>query len=157
MLCISLYRKPSIGIRFAFHFLVCFVNQRHVDTTMSMFLLDYMILEAIRFGDTRQVQSLISRSSHINLRNGFRVQPLYYVNRNSNDDAYLHFACREGHVEVARVLIDYKANVNERGLKYNTPLHLACINGDVKLACMLIDHGADINIINVCCLDFVTD
>jgi ankyrin repeat protein len=76
---------------------------------------------------------------------------------NNNNDTPLHYACQHGLVEVACMLIDHNANVNH-GNKYNdTPLHEACKYGHVEVACMLIDLGADFNIINVCCLDSVTD
>ena len=67
------------------------------------------------------------------------------------------FGRQNGLVKVTCMLIDHNANVNQ-GTNYNiTPLHWACMNGHVEVACMLIDHGADFNIINVCCLDSVTD
>jgi ankyrin repeat protein len=53
--------------------------------------------------------------------------------------------------------VDHNANVNQCNKYNNTPLHYACLNGHVEVACMLIDLGADFNIINVCCLDSVTD
>ena len=63
----------------------------------------------------------------------------------------------EGDASQVRSLIDHNANVNQCDNYNTTPLHWACRHGHGEVACMLIDHGADFNIINVCCLDSVTD
>ena len=106
--------------------------------------LDQLLLDATKEGDASQVRSLIDHSANVNQCHIYNNTPL-------------HLTCLHGHGKVACMLIDHNANVNQCNSINDTPLHYACMNGHVEVACMLIDHGADFNIINVCCLDSVTD
>jgi ankyrin repeat protein len=60
----------------------------------------------------------------------------------------LVFAAREGHMDVAKALLDGGAPVNETTNYGWTPLLTAVNNRHWQLAKMLIDHGADVNIAN---------
>jgi ankyrin repeat protein len=139
--------------------------------------LGQLLSHAAKAGDASQVRSLIDRNANINQCNNY-IKPLHLacskghvevacmlINHNADvnhcnsiNSTPLQSACLNGHVEVACMLINHNANVNQ-GTKTNniTPLHLACMNGHVEVACMLIELGADFNIIDVCCLDSVTD
>jgi hypothetical protein len=99
---------------------------------------------ACQYGHVKVACMLIGHNANVNQCNKYNTTPL-------------HWACINGHVEVACMLIDHSANVNQCNNHNNTPLHWACKYGHVEVACMLIDHGADFNIINVCCIDSVTD
>jgi ankyrin repeat protein len=58
----------------------------------------------------------------------------------------LHYAAREGHLDVAKSLVDAGAHVDlVNGDKY-TPLVMAITNGHFDLAQYLVNHGADPNI-----------
>ena len=61
----------------------------------------------------------------------------------------LHFAAREGHIEVARQLVDGGAEIDHvtEG-DQSSPLLVAVINGNYDLAQMLIEHGADPNLVS---------
>jgi ankyrin repeat protein len=59
----------------------------------------------------------------------------------------LHFAARQGYVEVATALIDAGVDVNQlKAGDRNTPLLIATINGHFDLARTLLDRGADPNL-----------
>jgi ankyrin repeat protein len=58
--------------------------------------------------------------------------------------APLHAASVWGHVDVARVLLGYKADVNARRPSNWTPLHCASRNGHLELVQLLLEHKADI-------------
>jgi ankyrin repeat protein len=57
----------------------------------------------------------------------------------------LMFAAREGHVDVARLLLEAGANVNEVDPNDITPLFMAISNNRIPMARFLIERGADIH------------
>jgi ankyrin repeat protein len=54
-------------------------------------------------------------------------------------------AAREGHVELARVLVDAVAEVDAVAGDGKTPLALAIFNGSYEVASLLVERGADVN------------
>ena len=58
------------------------------------------------------------------------------------DEAFV-LACRNGHTEVARVLLARGADVNARGFFAATALHWAAINGHEETVRFLLAAGAD--------------
>lgn len=57
----------------------------------------------------------------------------------------LMFAAREGHVELARLLVGAGADVDAVAGDGKTPLALAIFNGGYGVASFLVDSGADVN------------
>jgi len=57
-------------------------------------------------------------------------------------------ASMDGHVEVARLLLDSGAQVNMPTDSFESPLTLAACGGHVELALLLIDRGANIEEVN---------
>jgi ankyrin repeat protein len=55
----------------------------------------------------------------------------------------LQFACHQGHLEVARLLLNCGADKKKTDNGGCTPLHLACFRGHLELVRLLIDRGAD--------------
>jgi len=60
-----------------------------------------------------------------------------------NESTPLYLASREGHVEVARLLLKYGADLAAQTKDGWTPLHRAPDRGNVKLAQLLLERGAD--------------
>ena len=56
----------------------------------------------------------------------------------------LQRACRDGHFELAKELIDQGANVNKAGRLGQTPLHYAALAGELECLKLLLDKGADV-------------
>ena len=54
----------------------------------------------------------------------------------------LHYASRKGFVDLARVLIEYGADVDAQEADGWTGLHIASATGDLNIAELLIGHGA---------------
>jgi len=61
-----------------------------------------------------------------------------------NNSTPLHRASQEGHVEVARVLIEHGADMTVQDERGSTPLHDASRTGHKELAQFLLEHGADV-------------
>jgi ankyrin repeat protein len=57
----------------------------------------------------------------------------------------LMFAAREGHVEVARILVDAGADLDAAAGDDKTAVAMAIFNGNYDVAAHLVDHGADVN------------
>ena len=60
----------------------------------------------------------------------------------------LHDAASNGHVDVAKVLIQNGADVNAVDEVKRTPLHGAAEEGHVDVAKVLIQNGADVNAVD---------
>ena len=54
----------------------------------------------------------------------------------------------DGHVEVARLLLDSGAQVNMPADSFESPLTLAACGGHVELAMLLLERGANIEEVN---------
>jgi len=58
----------------------------------------------------------------------------------------LHWACKNGHLETVRYLIDQKADVNARMIRNpSTPLVIAAANGHLPIVELLVNNHAEIN------------
>jgi len=60
----------------------------------------------------------------------------------------LHYACTNGHVEIAAFLLDKGAIVDAPSPNETTPLMMAIRAGNIQLVRLLLDRGADIRIRN---------
>ncbi len=56
----------------------------------------------------------------------------------------LHVAAHCGHVRVAKLLLDRKADPNARALNGFTPLHIACKKNRIKVVELLLKYGGSI-------------
>jgi ankyrin repeat protein len=65
--------------------------------------------------------------------------------RSGDGETALHWACRQGHVDIARYLLAKGADVSEKGTGCGTPLQWAVEAGQRKTTIILLDHGADVN------------
>jgi len=58
----------------------------------------------------------------------------------------LHWAAAKGHVQVAKRLIEFGAELEKRGGKFLlTPLHMAAGEGHLNTSLLLLDAGAQVN------------
>ena len=109
---------------------------------------------ACRYGHVDIVKILIKHKANVNARTDSGDTPLTLAVRYNHDnvvhallsdsqclvdakgqDGYtaLHYSCRYGHVDIVKILIKHKANVNARTDSDDTPLHLAAIYGKIEV------------------------
>jgi ankyrin repeat protein len=60
----------------------------------------------------------------------------------------LHYACKSGHYDCAKLLLDRGANVNAKTQSAETSLHYAAQYGHPEIARLLLERGADPTITN---------
>jgi len=84
-------------------------------------------------GDIKEAERLLAGGADMNVRVGVGY------------DSYtaLHGAAMSGHANVAAILIEKGANVNESGGLKRTPLWLASFNGHSDVVHILLEAGAD--------------
>lgn len=69
------------------------------------------------------------------------------VDQNGNDpETYLMVASGNGHIEVVKLLLDYKADVNRKHENMGSALLLATINNHLDIVKILIEHDANVSI-----------
>ena len=66
--------------------------------------------EAVREGDLKLVETLLSEGANVNKKDGHGCTPL-------------HWSARKGHADVSKLLLENGANVNEKNIHGVTPLH----------------------------------
>ena len=65
---------------------------------------------------------------------------------NTTNFTPLHLASQEGHLQIAKLLIETgRADVNAIDKWRRTPLHLASEFGHVEIVQLLVNHGAKLN------------
>jgi len=93
----------------------------------------HKLFQAARSGNASDVKTALDAGADPNARLAYcRETPL-------------HWAARNGHTDLARLLIEKGALVNARDNCQQTPLHFVARNGHTHLASLLIEKGADPN------------
>ena len=90
------------------------------------------LLEAVEQGNVVRVQALLRAAASPSVHDADGLTPLM-------------LAAIHGHREVARVLVDRGARVNDRSARGSSPLMLAIMNRHSGIVRLLCDHGADVN------------
>mgnify|MGYP000075278075 FL=1 len=67
----------------------------------------------------------------------------------TNGDTPLITACRDGNLQIAKLLIEAGADKNKRNNDFTNPLWAACFSDNIELIGYLVDAGVDINNQNV--------
>lgn len=95
---------------------------------------------AARAGDVESTRTLLAQGADVNVK----------IERgNDTGKAALGLAARlptAAGLEMARLLLEAKADVNSTDVQAETPLHFAAMNDHLKLAELLIAHKANVNL-----------
>ncbi|CAI7609518.1 unnamed protein product [Penicillium viridicatum] len=70
---------------------------------------------------------------------------VYYAGLGPPRGSRLYYACIDGLVVPARILIGRGADVNAQGGRYRNALHAASLRGHREIVKLLLDNGADVN------------
>ncbi len=92
-----------------------------------------LILTARR-GSTEVAQLLISAGADVNGRDAYAI----------NSWSVLHYAVEYGQADVAKLLIENGARINDDSNDGGTPLFVAARQGNSEMVDLLIKHGADL-------------
>jgi len=112
-------------------------NRGIVKRTLNDYKKAINIFDAADQGDLETIQKLLE------------VEPgLIYKTSDSGFASPLHFAAKSGHIEVAKYLIEKKADINRKTQSSQTSLHLACEKGHINMVKLLLYMGADYTLTN---------
>ena len=109
----------------------CRSSQADVDSVIQSVAVPALV-EATLSGNIDNVSQLLQQGTDPNV--------VY------NTNTALTYAARDGFTEIARLLIDYGADVNWIDGEGVTPLILASFKGHGELVELLLDHNADITV-----------
>jgi len=113
------------------------LNRGIVKRTLNDYKKAANIYDAADEGDLELVQKLLE------------AEPgLIYKTSDAGFASALHFAAKSGHIDVAKYLIEQKADVNRKTQSSKTPLHLACEKGHINMVKLLLYMGADYTLTN---------
>jgi ankyrin repeat protein len=92
-----------------------------------------LFLESVTEGNASQAERLLKAGAELDAKNEDGNTPLV-------------IAAERGHLEVAKVLIEHKADINAKAHMFGfNPLIMAASQGHGEMAGFLIDNGADVN------------
>ena len=98
----------------------------------------FSIWYASRYGRLERVQILLERNT-----------PVDALDTNHLNCTALHWSCKFGHLDIARLLIRRGAGVNKIDDDGNSPLHLAAgTGGSLPLVRLLLENAAEIRLLN---------
>jgi len=81
--------------------------------------------------DDAKIQDLIKRGADVEAKNNKGLTPL-------------HFASRDNHIEIAKLLLERGADVEAKNNKGQTPLYWASWYNAIETAKLLLDRGANV-------------
>ena len=105
-------------------------------------------LLACASGGLDKVVEFIESHIDVNARDRKDDDPMRSAINDTNFTG-LHFAAKQGHVDIVKVLLQNGADVNAVTLNRKTGLHFAAQFGHVEVVIVLIQNGADVNAVAI--------
>ena len=96
-----------------------------------------------------QVEKLIKYGADVNAliecKDSKTIRELPKESSNFDGDLSLHVAIRKQNVEIVKLLLEHKANINVKNHLNCTPIFFACIWNSLEMVKLLLEHGANVN------------
>lgn len=109
------------------------ITQKEIDILNSKFKIDdTCLIFASQYGKKDSVAFLINHGVNVNAK------------LEDSDTTALHYATANGYLDIVKLLIKNKADINIEDKKVS-PLNLAIMQGHTKIAKLLIEKGAKLN------------
>jgi len=109
-------------------------------------------------GDLEIVKLLVEAGADVNRRGDTYQKPLHFAAQSGHAKIVeyllahgaeisrsLHATAFKGNVDIARILLKHKADINEKGTDEATPLATAVLYRQAELVRFFLEHGADVN------------
>ena len=109
------------------------INAKGIDLNQPNFTNETPLMFAALYGQMPEVKILVDQKQVPVNRSGWTP---------------LHYACTNGHLEIAQFLLDKGAVVDAPSPNETTPIMMAIRAGNIQLVRLLLDRGADIRIRN---------
>jgi ankyrin repeat protein len=109
------------------------INAKGIDLNQANLTNETPLMFAALYGQMSEVKILVDQKQVPVNRSGWTP---------------LHYACTNGHLEIAQFLLDKGAVVDAPSPNETTPLMMAIRAGNIQLVRLLLDRGADIRIRN---------
>jgi ankyrin repeat protein len=87
-------------------------------------------------GDEKSVRFLLEKS----IAHG--KQTLLLSSRDSHCNSPLHLACIHNHIQIARLLIEFGADLTQRNMHDQTPFHVCCDNSSLSILKCLFEAAS---------------
>jgi ankyrin repeat protein len=114
-----------------------YIDRRKKGSMNRMNSIDRELIEATKENNLPEVSRLLGAGADVNAK------------ENDDDDwTSLHWACKEGHSQVFKELLEHGADIDVEDNHGDTPLHLACYCGHVAVVKTLVSVGVDILAVN---------
>ncbi len=96
------------------------------------------LVEAVIFGNSSKVQSLLSQGAKTTVRNKY----------NLGHTDFIHLSVWHNDITTTGLLLEYGTDVNLKNTSGNTPIFLAITKKNKNMFLLLREHKADINLVN---------
>jgi ankyrin repeat protein len=109
------------------------INIKGIDLNQTNITNETPLMFAALYGMLPEVKTLVNQKE---------------VQVNRSGWTPLHYACTNGHLDIAQFLVDKGATVDAPSPNGTTPIMMAIRAGNIQLVKLLLDRGADIRIRN---------